>query len=102
MTLKGKGVKRSREWQCSWFDYLAGFFKYSKSAGKVQEKYGFGYGYGYARKNRILVRVRKKYGCVRKIGCGIWYGYGLHLAKEVRRRVRVENEQKLRYGDGDG
>ena len=44
MTLKGKGVKRSREWQCSWLGYLAGFFKYSKSAGIV----------------RVRVRVRKK------------------------------------------
>ena len=46
MTLKGKGVKRSREWQCSWLGYLAGFFKYSKSAGKVRV--------------RVRVRVRKK------------------------------------------
>ena len=46
MTLKGKGVKRSREWQCSCMGYLAGFFKYSKSAGKVRV--------------RVRVRVRKK------------------------------------------
>ena len=76
MTVKGKGVKRSRDWQCSWLGNLAGFFKFSKSAGKVRvrvrkKKPDFGAG-------TEEVRVRSK------IWCGIWYGYGLHLAKEVR------------------
>ena len=72
MTLKGKGVKRSREWQCSWLGYLAGFFKYSKSAGKVREKYG----YGYVRKTGFWCGYGRSTGAFEKLGAESGTGTG--------------------------